>query len=75
MLSAAINIFVWTFPNLEISNSLNAGNNLLSIATIQNIIDLLIHSYTSSLPMWSNFIVLLVGSIITFIYFKFLDIV
>ncbi len=70
MLSAFIDIFVWLLPNLEFSNKLEAGNTLLSIASIQNIFDLILNSYIGSLPMWTNFIVIILGSTIAYGYFK-----
>jgi|CZCB01.1.fsa_nt_gi hypothetical protein len=70
MLSAFIDIFVWLLPNLEFSKKLEAGNTLLSIASIQNFFDLILNSYIGSLPMWTNFIVIILGSTIVYGYFK-----
>ena len=70
MLSAFIDIFVWLLPNLEFSKKLEAGNTLLSIASIQNFFDLILNSYIGSLPMWTNFIVIILGSTIAYGYFK-----
>ena len=70
MLSAFIDIFVWLLPNLEFSKKLEAGNTLLSLASIQTFFDLILSSYIGSLPMWTNFIVIILGSTIVYGYFK-----
>ena len=68
-LSALFNIIIWIFPNH--TTALAAGNQILNLATIQNVIDLIIYSEMSSWAPWINILILPASIILSLLYFKF----
>lgn len=67
-LSSLINIIIWIFPNH--TETLAAGNQLLNLATLQNIIDIIIYAEMSTWGVWTNFIILPISIVLSYLYLK-----
>ena len=70
VLSSVINIICWIFPNS--TTGLATGNQLLSLATIQNAIDLVIYAEMSSWGIGADILIVVLGGLSIFLYTKFI---
>ncbi|RJX23869.1 MAG: hypothetical protein C4537_07795 [Acholeplasma sp.] len=73
MATSIINIIVFIFPPNEITAAFDVTVKLISIASINNIIDLIFYVESSRAPILVDFIIIGVASIILFLYIKFKD--
>jgi len=69
VLSSVINIICWIFPNS--TTGLATGNQLLSLATIQNAIDLVIYTEMSTWGIGADFLIIVLGGISIFLYVRY----
>lgn len=73
MVTSIINIIIFIFPPNEITAAFDVTIKLISIASINNIIGLIFYVESSRAPIWVDFVIIGVASIILFLYVKFKD--
>jgi len=67
--SSLINIICWLSPSH--TSTMAAVNQIISLLSINGILDLIIYSFMSSLGIVADFVTVIVFSFITFLYFRF----
>ncbi|MFH0767753.1 MAG: hypothetical protein V1920_06640 [Bacillota bacterium] len=73
MVTSIINIIIFIFPPNEITAAFDVTIKVISIASINNIIGLIFYVESSRAPIWVDFVIIGVASIILFLYVKFKD--
>lgn len=70
IITSLSNIILWLFPFSDTIQSMHSTFKFISIASINNIVDLIVFTETQGLPIWIDFLTVFVGTALLYFYIK-----